>query len=518
MKKFAGFTPEQQYTLLTKQGYSGPADEASMAKFLAASPAAAAKMGQYAQIAQQRLAGKPMEKPTVGMAEGGAVSRDQFDANWYLQQNPDVASDSSKFRSDPYLHYQTYGVTEGRAPSLTTTSEPVASTTPTTGTGTAVTSPIGSPQTAAQLQAASIQNPMSVVTQATVTPAQNVEGAEIAAGTGDAGQASQADVSTVEQTAVADTPTPQDASTYDATKVTPGVEEALSDVEAAKGMVSEAGTVRGQMTSLMADFENDGTPPWASGAMRAALSTMNARGLGASSMAGAAIVQAAMEAALPIASQDAQTVAQFEMQNLTNEQQTTIFKAQQRIAGLFSDQASENAAKQFNAASENQTNQFFADLQSTVSRFNAQQVNATLQFNAGQENAIEQFNTQQQNLREQFNAQNSLIIAQANAQWRQNLELTNTAAQNEANMANARAANGLTQTALDAIWQRERDLMAYAFQSSESEAERNLQILLADKGIAAQKSASKAEGWGYLAGQVIGSDWATNAISSVFGF
>ena len=71
MKKFAGFTPQQQYTLLSKQGYTGPADEASMAKFLAASPGAASKMGEYAQIAQQRLAGKPM--PTQAMAVGGDV-------------------------------------------------------------------------------------------------------------------------------------------------------------------------------------------------------------------------------------------------------------------------------------------------------------------------------------------------------------------------------------------------------------------------------------------------------------
>ena len=476
MKKFAGFTPEQQYTLLTKQGYNGPADEASMAKFLAASPGAAAKMGQYAQIAQQRLAGKPMTSTQVGMAEGGVIE--------------------SPFNPAPTATPQTTATT------------PVPA-----------TPPVPAPKTAGELQVASIQNPMSAITQAVAQPAQNVPGAEIAEGTGDAGQATQATVSTIaeEDVAKAETPEVSEAATYDATKVTPGVSEALADMEAAKGMVSEAGTVRGQMASLMADFENGGTPPWASGAMRNAMAQMQARGLGASSLAGAAIVQAAMEAALPIAQQDAQTVAQFEMQNLSNEQQTTIFKTQQRIAGLFSDQASQNAALQFNAASENQTNQFFADLQSTVSRFNAQQVNAIRQFNAGEENALEQFNSQQQNLREQFNAQNSLVIAQANAQWRQNLELTNTTAQNEANMANARAANGLTQTALDSIWQRERDLMAFAFQSSESEADRNLQILLADKGINAQKSASKAEGWGYLAGQVVGSDWAGSLATKIFG-
>jgi hypothetical protein len=465
MKKFAGFTPEQQFRLLSKQGYTGPADEASMAKFLAASPAAASKMGEYAQIAQQRLAGKPMPSAPVAMADGGLMSNLLKTA------------------------------TQTIAPAVVSQAAPQPATLVPSAGG------------AGQLQQASIQDPLSVVAKAPVATVTATPESLIAEGAGQAGEVAKAPVATVEEAVTAEAPEAKPAATFQAETVTPGVEEAVSELKPAQGMVTEAGTVRGQLSELMKDFEGDGTPPWASGAMRSALSQMNARGLGASSMAGAAIVQAAMEAALPIASQDATTVAQFEMQNLSNEQQTSIFKTQQRIAGLFSDQAAQNAALQFNAASENQTNQFFADLQSTVSRFNAQQVNATLQFNAGQENAIEQFNAQQENLREQFNAQNSLIVAQANAQWRQTIDMTNTAAQNEATMTAVKAANGLTQTALDAIWQRERDLLAFAFQASENAADRDLQILIGDKSIAAQKSASRAQGWGSLAGQVIGSDW-----------
>ena len=37
-----------------------------------------------------------------------------------------------------------------------------------------------------------------------------------------------------------------------------------------------------------------------------------------------------MESALPIAQQDASTVASFEAQNLSNRQQTALFAAQQR--------------------------------------------------------------------------------------------------------------------------------------------------------------------------------------------
>jgi hypothetical protein len=46
-------------------------------------------------------------------------------------------------------------------------------------------------------------------------------------------------------------------------------------------------------------------PAWAAGALRNATAQMAARGLGASSLAGQAIVQATMESALPIAQADA---------------------------------------------------------------------------------------------------------------------------------------------------------------------------------------------------------------------
>jgi hypothetical protein len=71
----------------------------------------------------------------------------------------------------------------------------------------------------------------------------------------------------------------------------------------------------------MKSFDDGQTPAWASGAIRAANAAMASRGVGGSSMAGAAIFQAAMESALPIASQDAQAFAQMGMQNLNNRQQ-----------------------------------------------------------------------------------------------------------------------------------------------------------------------------------------------------
>ena len=72
----------------------------------------------------------------------------------------------------------------------------------------------------------------------------------------------------------------------------------------------------------------------------------------------------------------------MDLANLENEQATTLFKSQAQIQALFTDQAADNAAKQFNATSQNQTDQFFASLKTQVSQFNASQQNAVKQFNA----------------------------------------------------------------------------------------------------------------------------------------
>ena len=365
------------------------------------------------------------------------------------------------------------------------------------------------------------------------------------------------------------------------------------EITAATANPSKKATVKGQLDDLMDDFDGGATPAWAAGAMRAATAAMAARGLGASSMAGQAIIQATMESALPIAMADAQTTAGFEMQNLSNRQQramlaaqqratfmgqefdqafqarvsnaakisdvanmnftaeqqvalensrnantvnlanltnkqamvlseasaisqlesqnlsnqqqaavqnansflqvdmanmnnaqqTSMFKAQSTVQSLLTDQAAENASRQFNASSENQTKQFMANLTTQANQFNAAQETAISQFNAGEENALDKFNASMEEQRNQFNAQNGLVVAQANAQWRQNVDTLNTAAQNEANMINAATINTFTKAAVDQIWQRERDLMDYAFKGSEQEKDRMVNIMLGEKEI-----------------------------------
>ena len=387
-------------------------------------------------------------------------------------------------------------------------------------------------------------------------------------------------------------------SSVDAAKV----EQLNASLQAAEATPSEQATVQGQMANLMSQFEGGKTPAWAAGAMRNATAMLSARGLGASSIAGQAVIQAAMEAALPIAQVDAQTRAQFESQNLTNRQQTAmfaaqqraqflqiefdqdfqarvqnsarigdianmnftaeqnialensravntvnlqnltnrqakvmaeaaalanleitnlnnrqqaavqnaqaflqmdmtnvsnaqqteLFKAQQNIQALFTDQAAENAARQFNAASKNQTDQFFANLSTQTSQFNASQQNAMDQFNLNSVNAMRQFNSEIQQQRDLFNAQNGLVIAQSNAQWRQNIATLNTAAQNQSNAEFAKTLNAMTTLNLDQVWQRERDVMAYTFTAFESDKDRALELMLADKREDLAKMAEKS--------------------------
>ena len=121
-------------------------------------------------------------------------------------------------------------------------------------------------------------------------------------------------------------------------------------VQAATATPSTKATVQGQLDSLMQDFQGGATPAWAAGAMRNAAAQMAARGLGASSMAGQAIIQAAMESALPIAQADAATMASFEAQNLSNRQQRAMLAAQQRAEFLGMEFTQDFQAKVANAS------------------------------------------------------------------------------------------------------------------------------------------------------------------------
>ena len=87
-------------------------------------------------------------------------------------------------------------------------------------------------------------------------------------------------------------------------------------VEQEMSAVPKEATVQGQLENLMAQFADGKVPVYAAGAIRNANAVMAQRGLSASSMAGAAVMQAAMESSLPIAAQDAQVFREINLTNL----------------------------------------------------------------------------------------------------------------------------------------------------------------------------------------------------------
>ena len=197
--------------------------------------------------------------------------------------------------------------------------------------------------------------------------------------------------------------------------------------------------------------------------------------------------------------QNAQSFLQMDMANLSNLQQTNMFKGQQRIQSLFTDQAADNAAKQFNATSKNQTDQFFANLTTQTSQFNAAQANAQNQYNAGQANAMTQFNQEVRNQRDQFNATNRLVIDQANVQWRRQVATADTAAVNRANELNASSLLGISNTAMNNLWTHYSDNMEFAWKSTDNERERLVSLAIAQMQIEGDSAAASAAASGATA-------------------
>lgn len=686
--KFAGFTNESmEKKILPSLGYTGAMDRDSINKFLAASPAAAAKMGKYTMAARQMVEGKRVNAfmglfggPKFGTQEykeltakthAAATERNNSGGNQFGTSSSDPlhtipVADRGKAAAerlgqdifgrdasggDNSAQINAANAAEA-ARSQTKTVTNIADNTDGPQNVVTAASPAATNQegtfnnTAAQgmpsggnMTAQIAKDPTAPTTVAAVQAKDN-DAAKIAENTGQAGTATQAGVTTAGTATQAATPVTTPANTMTAAQSQATMQNALAGMTGAQGQVSadslmnaaqmdpnaaaslqlqaaqlgqaqtvqapnplqvtqdqlidgssvnqgqvdatlakaEAALVQDEMASLMQDFQGGKTPVWAAGAMRAANQAMAARGLSASSMAGMAIVQASMEAALPIAQMDAsnkqqmammkaeqrakfmgmefdqnfqtkvknaariseianinfsaeQTIAlenarmaqtvdlanlsnrqakvmadaatmtqmdmanldnrqqaavqnaqaflQMDMANLDNTQQMTMFKGQETANSILSDTAAMNAARQFNASSQNQTDQFFASLGSQVSQFNAEQSNSIKRFNAGETNALAQFNTAQNNAREQFNAQNHLVIAQANAQWAQNITTAENAAVNQANRDAAIASNNLTMTAYNNAVQRERDVLAWAWEAGQNQKERDKAIAVA---------------------------------------
>jgi len=287
-------------------------------------------------------------------------------------------------------------------------------------------------------------------------------------------------------------------------------------------------TVQGQLASISSDIESSlasgsPLPAFARGAAEAAKATMQARGLGSSTMLAEALAEGILKSSVPIAAADAQTYKEVIFQNLANNQQAAVVNAQAYLQmdmanlsnsqqsnlqnlhakqqTLLSDQAARNAALQFNATSTNQVNQFYDSLNSNIQLQNSQRTDAMAQFNnaeankvaalnaknetaladanAQRETAISQYNKTLEDARGRFNVENQRVIDQSNAVWRRSINTANTTAVNAANETNAMNLLSLSNFAMNSLWQQWRDEASWVQTTSQNQANRDHNLAIA---------------------------------------
>ena len=280
-------------------------------------------------------------------------------------------------------------------------------------------------------------------------------------------------------------------------------------------------TTQYQMGELLKTIEEGKPlPPWASPAVRRVAAVMQSRGMGASSMASAAMVQAVMESGVSIATADAQAYANIQLKNLDGKQQAAMQNAmvyaqmdqtnannrtkalinnsnaflamdlenlkndqaaamatyEANTQAMFNDVAAENVTLQLNAKNEAQVEQFFAELGSQIEAANKNRLANMEQFNTSEQNAMSQFNASMRDGREKFNVNMKYAIEQANTRWNREINTANTANQNETNRINIQNEIAIQLDALQALAQEFRDDAAYNFQKSESYLQKKHEI------------------------------------------
>ena len=207
----------------------------------------------------------------------------------------------------------------------------------------------------------------------------------------------------------------------------------------------EAATVQSEMGQLMQQFQGGQTPAWAAGAMRAANATLAARGLSASSMAGMAVVQAAMESALPIAQMDASNKTQVAMEsarqraNFLNMEFTQEFQAKVQNAAKISEIANINFTANQQVALEN------AKMAQTVNLANLSNRQAKVMADAASMANVDMTNLNNRQQAAVQNAQAFLQMDMTNLSNRQQAEIFNTQQQTQALFTDQAAENAAKQ-------------------------------------------------------------------------
>lgn len=290
--------------------------------------------------------------------------------------------------------------------------------------------------------------------------------------------------------------------------------------------IDSRATLKGQIDILQEEFKDeDGNPtipPWASGLARQVQKIAAFKGI-TGTAATEALSNALLESSIKIAEQDAkffQTVSlenlsnqqqsvinkanvlanmdirnldarttaavenaknfmQMDLANLSNEQQAQLINTQQRFQSILEDAKAINASRLFGAESENDLNKFYDTLNSTLGQFNASQLNAMSQFNATEENSMSKFNSELANLRDQFYRTMAYNVDLSNAEWRRSIATTENQMEFEAAAFDVKNAVNISQEALNQLWDRSDALLDYIWKSAENELDRDRAILIA---------------------------------------
>ena len=421
MMQFKGFKPQAMQRIAGNLGYQG--DMSGFNDYLNQNPDKMSKMNMYQNKAMEMAKGGMVKKPSY--AEGGVTTSVGGVPQTGAYEGESVSELMAKRALDPSL---AYGATVQPVGTQITADQMIN-----TGSG-QVAGDISTPVTTATTTQADAITPKSATTMTATTASDKVAEtvAETQAASGTVDPRAIVDAKTATATSVSELDAAQGTAILmenpvqrkiESGELIDGVANAetaskfTEEVQAATATPTKQATVKGQLDTLMTDFEGGATPAWAAGAMRTATATMAARGLGASSMAGQAIVQAAMESALPIAMADAQTQASFETQNLSNRQQRAMLAAQQRATFM---------GQEFDQA-----------FQSRV--MNASKISdvANMNFTAEQQVALE--NSRNANTVNIANLSNRQALTMAEAAALSNLDMANLSNRQQAAVMNAQS-------------------------------------------------------------------------------
>lgn len=386
-----------------------------------------------------------------------------------------------------------------------------------------------------------------------------------------------------QNTAQADAPSPNTANTYQPTEVFPQV--ATQDMSGAQGQVSQSAqvntqnvetnlqnfdqniagqalkdfaslspdqvnpkaTVQGQLEALQSQFVdangNPKIPSWAQATARNVQRIASFSGM-TGTAATAALAQALLESSLPIAKEDAkffqtltlqnlnneqeavlnranvlsrlelqnmdarmaaatqnaQAFLQMDLANLSNEQQAAVVNNQNRVQAMFEDGKQVNAQRLFTAQSQNDMDKFYDELSAQVNQFNTSQMNGMKQFNVSETNAMTKFNSDLENQREQFYKNMQYNIDVSNAKWRQTVTTTEAQMAFEAAATDVKNMVGLSNEQLNQLWDRSDSMLQYLWTSTENAEQRKHELALA----AMKADEADAAGTGSLVGSIVG--------------